>query len=241
MPTDALHVPLCHSDGPSFCRRHHPVLFLLAAGTCAALRVAQLPVRHRGASRTPHATDGAGAAQVHPSRHGTYDGISMNPYEVVFLKASWHVGEPFADKYALWRTRILRGQSSTAGAFDEPMYRYAIQCATSPPAFRQPSTPRIQPLMLLAHESSWNVLLRSGGFTAPHIKGDRTWRLHTYMHAHPDHVPSTAHRTAAPQRGSTSIPALRRHRNTWTSGGSDCSYTHGCTHLCRPLVLRCLL
>eukprot|EP00892_Ulva_mutabilis_P003939 jgi/Ulvmu1/1917/UM012_0077.1 len=65
--------------------------------------------------------------QVHPSRHGTYDGISMNPYEVVFLKASWHVGEPFADKYATWQTRILRGQRSTSGAFDEPMYRFAVQ------------------------------------------------------------------------------------------------------------------
>ena len=39
---------------------------------------------------------------VHPSRHGTYDGISMHPYETVFVKASWHVGHPFIDKYAEW-------------------------------------------------------------------------------------------------------------------------------------------
>eukprot|EP00892_Ulva_mutabilis_P004470 jgi/Ulvmu1/2395/UM131_0006.1 len=65
--------------------------------------------------------------QVHPSRHGTYDGISMNPFETVFLKASWHVGEPFADKYAAWSTRIHKGQSTTIGALDEQMYRYAIE------------------------------------------------------------------------------------------------------------------
>jgi hypothetical protein len=66
---------------------------------------------------------------VHPSRHGTYDGISMHPFEVVFLKASWHVGEPFADKYSAWQTTYLRGQSTTKGVFDQAMYRYAIQCA----------------------------------------------------------------------------------------------------------------
>lgn len=39
---------------------------------------------------------------VHPSRHGTYDGVSMHPFETVFVKASWHVGGPFVDKYADW-------------------------------------------------------------------------------------------------------------------------------------------
>lgn len=67
--------------------------------------------------------------QVHPSRHGTYDGISMHPYEVVFLKASWHVGEPFGDKYAAWQSKALRGESTTEGSFDEAMYRFAIQYA----------------------------------------------------------------------------------------------------------------
>jgi hypothetical protein len=69
---------------------------------------------------------------VHPSRHGTYDGISMHPYEVVFLKTSWHVGEPFADKYAAWQSAILRGETTTSGSFDEAMYFYAIQCALAP-------------------------------------------------------------------------------------------------------------
>ena len=39
---------------------------------------------------------------VHPSRHGTYDGISMHPFETVFLKASWHVGQPHLDHYTRW-------------------------------------------------------------------------------------------------------------------------------------------
>jgi hypothetical protein len=69
--------------------------------------------------------------QVHPSRHGTYDGISMHPFEVVFLKASWHVGVPFNDKYAEWQTKKLQGKSTTDGEFFEPMYRYAITYAPS--------------------------------------------------------------------------------------------------------------
>ena len=36
---------------------------------------------------------------VHPSRHGTYDGISMHPYETMFVKESWRVGEPFLSRY----------------------------------------------------------------------------------------------------------------------------------------------
>ena len=39
---------------------------------------------------------------VHPSRHGTYDHISMHPFETVFLKASWHVGQPHLDHYTRW-------------------------------------------------------------------------------------------------------------------------------------------
>lgn len=40
--------------------------------------------------------------QVHPSRHGTYDHISMHPFETVFVKASWHVGQPHVDHYSNW-------------------------------------------------------------------------------------------------------------------------------------------
>ena len=40
--------------------------------------------------------------QAHPSRHGTYDHISMHPFETVFVKASWHVGQPHLDHYSDW-------------------------------------------------------------------------------------------------------------------------------------------
>jgi hypothetical protein len=63
---------------------------------------------------------------VHPSRHGTYDGITMHPYETLFLKASWHVGEPFLEKYSAWMLKQAAGRDTTGGVFDEPMYRYAI-------------------------------------------------------------------------------------------------------------------
>ncbi|PSC69296.1 hypothetical protein C2E20_7243 [Micractinium conductrix] len=63
---------------------------------------------------------------VHPSRHGTYSGITMHPFETVFLKASWHVGEPFVEKYAAWVLAQAAGRETTGGIFDERMYRYAI-------------------------------------------------------------------------------------------------------------------
>lgn len=53
---------------------------------------------------------------VHPSRHGTYDGITMHPYETVFLKASWHVGEPFVEKYAAWALKQVGCVAGALGA-----------------------------------------------------------------------------------------------------------------------------
>jgi hypothetical protein len=49
---------------------------------------------------------------VHPSRHGTYDGITMHPFETVFIKASWHVGEPFTSRYTRWFSGHALGQAS---------------------------------------------------------------------------------------------------------------------------------
>ncbi|PRW33169.1 hypothetical protein C2E21_7839 [Chlorella sorokiniana] len=63
---------------------------------------------------------------VHPSRHGTYAGITMHPFETVFLKASWHVGEPFVERYSAWALAQASGRDTTGGSFDEAMYRYAI-------------------------------------------------------------------------------------------------------------------
>lgn len=63
---------------------------------------------------------------VHPSRHGTYDGIAMHPYETVFVKASWHVGDPYTSRYSRWQLVHLTGDNGTAGQLNETMYRYAI-------------------------------------------------------------------------------------------------------------------
>jgi len=55
---------------------------------------------------------------VHPSRHGTYDGITMHPFETIFLKASWHVGEPFVEKYSNWvLAQVGRGRDSAEGVW----------------------------------------------------------------------------------------------------------------------------
>ena len=42
---------------------------------------------------------------VHPSRHGTYDGISFHPFETIFVKSSWHVSDPNIKRYD-WRLKL---------------------------------------------------------------------------------------------------------------------------------------
>ena len=40
----------------------------------------------------------------------------MHPFETVFLKASWHVGEPFVDKYSAWMlAQVGAGRCGRAG------------------------------------------------------------------------------------------------------------------------------
>ena len=71
---------------------------------------------------------------AHPSRHGTYDGISMHPFETVFVKASWRVGEPHLSRYTKWFLEHAAGNANTDGLFDEKRYRYAVSAhAQDPP------------------------------------------------------------------------------------------------------------
>ena len=63
---------------------------------------------------------------VHPSRHGTYNHMTMHPLETVFVKSSWHVGEPFTSHYSTWFAQHAHGAANTEGSFDELMYTYAI-------------------------------------------------------------------------------------------------------------------
>ncbi|PNH09425.1 hypothetical protein TSOC_003954 [Tetrabaena socialis] len=63
---------------------------------------------------------------VHPSRHGTYDGIAFHPYETVFVKSSWHVADPYTRRYGTWMTQHSEGDAGTDGEWNEQLYRYAI-------------------------------------------------------------------------------------------------------------------
>ena len=61
---------------------------------------------------------------VHPSRSGTYDDITMHPFETIFVKSSWHVGEPFTSHYTKWFMGHALGQVSSLvlWALNEPCY-----------------------------------------------------------------------------------------------------------------------
>ncbi|EFJ51845.1 hypothetical protein VOLCADRAFT_87431 [Volvox carteri f. nagariensis] len=63
---------------------------------------------------------------VHPSRHGTYDGIAFHPYETIFVKSSWHVADPYTRRYSLWMTQHREGDAGTDGEWNEKLYHYAI-------------------------------------------------------------------------------------------------------------------
>ena len=66
---------------------------------------------------------------VHPSRHGTYDGIGFHPFETIFVKSSWHVADPYTERYAAWRLKHLSGSSGTEGRFNQRMYLYGVRWA----------------------------------------------------------------------------------------------------------------
>ena len=59
---------------------------------------------------------------AHPSRHGSYDSITVHPFEGRFLKASWHVGEPHTAQYSKWLLAQAQGHDNTSGTFDEGMH-----------------------------------------------------------------------------------------------------------------------
>lgn len=63
---------------------------------------------------------------AHASRMGTHGGVSMHPFESVFVKASWGVGEPFTSVYARWALDHAAGKPGTAGVYNETAYRWAI-------------------------------------------------------------------------------------------------------------------
>ena len=50
----------------------------------------------------------------------------MHPYETMFVKESWHVGEPHLSRYTKWAREHYAGRAGTQGSFHEDLYRYAI-------------------------------------------------------------------------------------------------------------------
>ncbi|KAG2428140.1 hypothetical protein HXX76_011820 [Chlamydomonas incerta] len=71
--------------------------------------------------------------QVHPSRHGTYDGIAFHPYETIFVKSSWHVADPYTRRYSTWVTQHREGDAGTDGEWNEKLYKYAISAEAQLP------------------------------------------------------------------------------------------------------------
>ena len=66
-------------------------------------------------------------------KKGTYDGVSFHLYETVFVKASWHVADPYTRRYSAWHLGHQLGRAGTEGSFDDRMYRYAISEAAQHP------------------------------------------------------------------------------------------------------------
>lgn len=83
---------------------------------------------------------------VHPSRAGTYDGISFHPFETVFVKSSWHVADPYSKRYSQWGLQHMMGQAGTEGRYNEVLYRFASsEEAQRPRDLERAYRPRIIP------------------------------------------------------------------------------------------------
>lgn len=67
---------------------------------------------------------------VHPSRHGTYDGITFHPHETIFVPSGWHVADPYTRRYSIWALNHLRGDPGTGGRYNKELYKYAIRWVT---------------------------------------------------------------------------------------------------------------
>ncbi len=46
----------------------------------------------------------------------------------VFVKSTWHVGDPYTRRYGTWATQHAEGDAGTDGELNENMYQYAIRC-----------------------------------------------------------------------------------------------------------------
>ncbi|GFR50778.1 hypothetical protein Agub_g13043 [Astrephomene gubernaculifera] len=97
---------------------------------------------------------------VHPSRHGTYDGIGFHPYETIFVKSSWHVADPYTRRYSTWVTQHKEGDAGTDGEWNEKLYRYAISPRAQQPNLLEAAynVERVQQLMAKQREAEAEAL-----------------------------------------------------------------------------------
>ena len=52
----------------------------------------------------------------------------MHPFEALFVKSTWHMGEPFTSKYASWSKAHALGHTVADGdQFDDRMLHASIQ------------------------------------------------------------------------------------------------------------------
>jgi hypothetical protein len=49
------------------------------------------------------------------------------PTKQVFVKSSWHVADPYTQRYSRWALQHLLGDAGTGGSFNEPLYRWLGQ------------------------------------------------------------------------------------------------------------------
>ena len=50
----------------------------------------------------------------------------MHPFETMFVKASWLVGEPYLSRYTRWAREHHAGRHGTGGSFHKHLYQFAI-------------------------------------------------------------------------------------------------------------------
>lgn len=160
---------------------------------------------------------------VHPSRHGTYDGITMHPFETVFLKASWHVGEPFVDKYAAWMlsqaSARCRGAPSTRCGLAVPrngaVHRYCCRVLCLP-AVTARGCRLICPASIAFLREELDVPVLRGGVADWRESKRRGCPLGAHTVGTP--VAPTTHRNPPPPACSASLQAAGRDT---TSGQFD--------------------
>lgn len=58
---------------------------------------------------------------------GEHTGLSLNPYETVFVQPSRGHGGVLTQRYSAWRLAEAGGASNTEGEEDELMYKYSIR------------------------------------------------------------------------------------------------------------------